>query len=93
MLDMKNIKPGLSVNARAEEKLGNKSGTRVATVDRLEGDHIKLTSTDSKDGSHHWIPLSWVDKCDNNAVYLNKTEDEFFAEQIDEQPQEVRSAS
>lgn len=47
-------------------------GTKVGTVDKLEGDKIKLTAKDSPDGLHHWIPTYWVDRVDSH-VHLNKT--------------------
>ena len=48
-------------------------GSKVGRVDHLEGsDRIKLTKTDSPDGQHHFIPLSWVDHVDQH-VHLNKS--------------------
>lgn len=46
-------------------------GTKVGTVDHVQGDHIKLTKGDSPDGLHHLIPLSWVAKV-HDHVHLNK---------------------
>jgi hypothetical protein len=47
-------------------------GEKVGTVDHLEGaDKIKLTKSDSPDGKHHLIPLSFVDHVDTH-VHLNK---------------------
>jgi hypothetical protein len=46
-------------------------GTRVGTVDHVEGDTIKLTKNDSPDGMHHRIPCSWVSNVDDR-VHLNK---------------------
>lgn len=48
-------------------------GHKVGVVDHIEGsDNIKLTRTDSPDGKHHLIPLSFVDHVDDH-VHLNKS--------------------
>jgi hypothetical protein len=46
-------------------------GTKVGTVDHVEGDSIKLTKTDSPEGQHHRIPLSWVNSV-SDAVHLDR---------------------
>lgn len=46
-------------------------GTKVGVVDHVEGDAIKLTRKDSKDGLHHYIPTAWVDHVDS-TVHLKK---------------------
>jgi hypothetical protein len=46
-------------------------GTFVGTVDRVEGNRIKLTRKDSPDGQHHLIPVSWVAKV-HDHVHLSK---------------------
>jgi hypothetical protein len=46
-------------------------GTRVGTVDHVEGDTIKLTKSGSPDGQHHRIPLSWVSSVDS-GVHLDR---------------------
>lgn len=53
-------------------------GSHVGTVDHLDGeDKIKLAKSDPQSGGvHHYIPLSWVDKVENNKVLLNKNKDE-----------------
>jgi len=51
-------------------------GTRLGTVDHLEGsDRIKLTKSGSDDGRHHFIPTDWVDHIDEH-VHLNMPADE-----------------
>ena len=35
-------------------------GGLVGTVDHVEGDRIKLSKTDSRDGSHHYLPVTQV---------------------------------
>jgi hypothetical protein len=45
----------------------------VGTVDRVEGDQIKLTKTDPKsDGHHHYVSLSDVQAVRNGKVVLSK---------------------
>jgi hypothetical protein len=46
-------------------------GTKVGVVDRVEGNAIKLTKKDSRDGQHHFIPTDWVDHVDSH-VHLKK---------------------
>lgn len=50
-------------------------GTRVGVVDHVEGNAIKLTKHDSKDGQHHFIPMDWVERVDNE-VHLRKNSKE-----------------
>jgi hypothetical protein len=50
-------------------------GTKVGTVDHLDGsDKIKLTR--NEEGSHHLIPLSWVNEIKDNQVLLNVDSEE-----------------
>jgi hypothetical protein len=47
-------------------------GARVGTVDRVEGQTIKLAKNDpNAHGSHHWIPMDWVQRVDQH-VHLSK---------------------
>jgi hypothetical protein len=46
-------------------------GNFVGKVDRVEGDRIKLTKSDSPDGQHHFIPMSWVAKV-HDHIHLTK---------------------
>ncbi len=52
-------------------------GVHVGTVDRVEGDHIKLTKADSGEGSHkghhHSIPLGLVAEVEGDKVRLSAT--------------------
>lgn len=50
-------------------------GQHVGTVDRVEGDEIKLTKNDAADGEHHFVPLDWVERIDG-SVHLNCTGDQ-----------------
>ena len=61
--------------------MGGGSGKHVGTVDHLDGEaYVKLTKDDSADGQHRWIPTNWVEKTDDKANYLNKTQEEFKAQ-------------
>jgi hypothetical protein len=80
------IKPDLMVHARGEGNMGGAKGIHIGTVDHLDGQYIKLKKSDSKDGKHHWIPLSCVEKVDKRAVYLNMTAAEAEDSFIDERP-------
>ena len=42
-------------------------GEHVGTVDAIEGDRVKLTRTDSRDGSHHYLPMTQVDRVDTQV--------------------------
>ena len=51
-------------------------GGHVGTVDKVEGDRIKLTKSDDPDGSalhHHYIPISNVASVLNGEVKLTMT--------------------
>lgn len=42
-------------------------GQHVGTVDGVEGDRIKLTKDDSRDGAHHYVPLTAVARVDEHV--------------------------
>ena len=53
-------------------------GGHVGTVDKVEGDRIKLTKKDDPDGSgqhHHFLPVSAVASVENGEVRLNMPSD------------------
>jgi hypothetical protein len=54
-------------------------GVHLGTVDRVEGDRIKLTKKDSGEGSHkghhHYIPQSLVADVENGTVRLSANAD------------------
>ena len=54
-------------------------GVHVGTVDRVHGDHIKLTKKDSGEGSHrghhHTIPLALVAEVEGDRVRLSANAD------------------
>lgn len=60
------------------EVVGN-DGRHVGTVDRIEGDRIKLTKQDDPDGTgrhHHYLPLQSVQGVSGQQVQLNCPADE-----------------
>lgn len=58
------------------EVLGS-DGQHVGTVDKIEGDRIKLTKNDPQaQGQHHYIPLDSVASVDQNGVRLNMSADQ-----------------
>ena len=59
MVDTSTIRPHMPV-------VGS-DGAHVGTVDGVEGDRIKLTKTDSRDGSHHFIPVTQVARVDEQV--------------------------
>ena len=54
-------------------------GTHVGTVDRVEGNRIKLTKTDSGEGTHeghhHYIPGALVAEVEGDRVRLSANAD------------------
>ena len=49
-------------------------GQHVGTVDKIEGERIKLTKSDPQaQGQHHYIPLNTVASVEQNVVRLNMT--------------------
>ncbi|MFZ2998244.1 DUF2171 domain-containing protein [Sphingobium sp.] len=52
-------------------------GEHVGTVDKLRGDRIILTKTDTDAGGmHHSVPSSWIKSVDATRVTLEKTADQ-----------------
>ena len=54
-------------------------GVHVGTVDKVEGERIKLTKLDSGQGSHkghhHYIPSSLIAEVEGNKVRLSANSD------------------
>ena len=59
------------------------NGNQFATVDHLDGQHIKLTRDAS--GQHHWIPTSWVTRVDDK-VHVDRPGDQAMREWMSSQP-------
>jgi hypothetical protein len=52
-------------------------GQPVGTVDKVEGNRIKLTKSDpAAQGQHHYIPLDSVSSIDGNSIRLSQTAQE-----------------
>lgn len=49
------------------------SGEHVGTVDKVDGDQVKLTKTDAADHDHHLLSLDRTDRIEENRIYLNVT--------------------
>ncbi len=64
-------------------------GVHIGTVDRVEGDRIKMTRADSGSGGHkghhHYIPLSLVADVEDGAVRLSAKADVVAANFEEEQ--------
>jgi hypothetical protein len=50
---------------------------QFGSVDRVEGDSIKVTKDDR--GQHHWIPLDWVTYVDDK-VHVDRPGDQAMRE-------------
>lgn len=57
---------------REHMEVTTSTGEHVGTVDDVKDDQIKLTRTDSADGTHHYIAIENVDKIEDNRVYLKE---------------------
>ncbi|MET3790471.1 DUF2171 domain-containing protein [Aquamicrobium terrae] len=73
---------------REHMELVGADGVHIGTVDRIEGDRIKLTRKDSGQGSHrghhHYIPTSLIAEVDSDKVWLSANADvaaELFEEE------------
>jgi len=70
-------------------------GVHVGTVDRLEGQRIKLTKADSGEGAHkghhHFIPLSLVADIEGGKIRLSANAD--VAVTFEEEAKGGRSAA
>ena len=60
-------------NIRENMKVIGSDRQLVGTVDRVEGNRIKLARNDSTaQGQHHYIPTDWVDRVDGDQVCLRQ---------------------
>ena len=60
------------MDIREHMEIVDADGTHVGTVDKLEGDRIKLTKKDSGDGQHHFLEKSQVASVEGNKVKLSQ---------------------
>lgn len=57
------------------EVIGSDGG-HVGKVDHLVGDEIELAKLDLGAGlKHHMVPMSWVDRVEDDKVWLNRTKE------------------
>lgn len=69
-------KRGLLSQVREHSEVVGSDGEQVGTVDRVAGDRIILTKSDSSDNRHHSIPCTMVDRIEGDKVILDtKAED------------------
>ena len=66
-------------NIREHMEVIGADGVHIGTVDRMEGDRIKLTKRDSGEGSHrghhHYIPASLIAEVEGDKVRLSANSD------------------
>ncbi len=55
-------------------------GNHVGTVDRVEGDRIKLTKNDSPDGQHHYLPVAAITEVRDGKAWASKNHLDTLAE-------------
>jgi hypothetical protein len=69
----------MAVNIREHMEVIGADGVHVGTVDRVEGNRIKLTKKDSGEGSHrghhHMIPIALVAGVEGDKVRLSANAD------------------
>jgi len=71
------------IQIREHMEVVGSDGQHIGTVDRVEGENIRLTKKDSKEGVHHLIPLAWVESVGTDKVRLNKMGAEARAEWVE----------
>jgi hypothetical protein len=60
-------------NIREHMKVVGSDRQPVGTVDKVEGDRIKLAKNDPQaGGQHHYIPSGWVDLVEDDQVCLRQ---------------------
>ncbi|KQZ78268.1 hypothetical protein ASD64_13095 [Mesorhizobium sp. Root157] len=66
-------------NVREHMEVIGADGVHIGTVDRIEGNRIKLTRKDSGEGSHrghhHYIPASLIAEVEGDRVRLSANSD------------------
>ena len=68
-------------------------GKHVGTVDRVEGESVKLTKSDATAGNqHHFIPLEWIERVDQH-VHLKRNSEDVFRNWTAETASPVLAAS
>ncbi|HZH46614.1 MAG TPA: DUF2171 domain-containing protein [Roseococcus sp.] len=64
---------GMAMQIQEHMEVVGSCGHHVGTVDKVEGDRIKLTKNDDPDGGHHhhFLPLSAVAGIEGGKVKLS----------------------
>ena len=65
---------------KEDMKVIGADGQHVGTVDKVEGDRIKLTKSDSRNGKHNFIPVDMVESVVGDTVKLSYTADQAEAQ-------------
>lgn len=65
---------------KEDMKVIGADGQHVGTVDKVEGDRIKLTKSDSPNGKHNFIPVDMVESVVGDTVILSYTADQAEAQ-------------
>jgi hypothetical protein len=63
------------------------NNNQFGTVDRVEGDSIKLTK--DRSGQHHWIPTGWVEQVDDK-VHVDRPGDQAMKQWMTSPPMGAR---
>ncbi len=74
-----NAKEAFATEIRERMDVVASCGTKIGVVDHVEGNTIKLTKSDSRDGQHHFLPISMVDRVDRH-VHLSKNSEDAMRE-------------
>lgn len=62
---------------REHMKVVGSDGQPVGSVDKVEGNRIKLTKSDpTAQGQHHYIPLDSIDSVEGESIRLRQTAQE-----------------
>ncbi len=54
-------------------ELVGSDGQHIGTVDKVDGDRIKLTKADSTDAQHHYVPLSQISGMEGGKLKASVT--------------------
>lgn len=86
---MRRTKEDIKMNANVKENMDviGADGVHVGTVDRVEGNRIKLKKSDSfgkHEGHHHYIEMGFVAGVEGNKVRLSANAD--IAVTLEEEP-------
>lgn len=73
----------MDFDIQEDMKVVGSDGEHVGTVDKVEGDRIKLTKMDSPNGMHNYISTEMVESVEDDTVTLSQTAEEAMA-QFDE---------